>query len=374
MNITSSTDYENALAAIGICITARIPVLLWGNPGEGKTSMIESASQHGWHVETVIISQSEPSDLAGLPVVSATGEVNLAPPAWAKRLAAHDGPAICFFDEFSTAQPSLQAAALRILTHGDVGALRLPGSVSFVAAANPVDVAAAGWELAAPTASRFVHLDFAMPLDVFSDGVTTGHWPVLPVYRTQEEFAKRYRAEMALVAGFLRIRESQLSVTPNDVSSRGRAFPTPRTWEFAGRLVATAACLDAADDVIRLLVAGAIGESTAHEYLAWRANLDLPDPGELLERAVTIDFSTLRPDRIYVVLQSLLSALDHDSSDDRWMAALELCCQAADQAGIEPAIPAVRALMRPERRPNGVSVPSAIGVFVPVLTAAGLLP
>ncbi len=29
--------------------------------------------------------------------------------------------------------------------------------------------AAAGWELAAPTASRFVHLDWAMPYDVFAE-------------------------------------------------------------------------------------------------------------------------------------------------------------------------------------------------------------
>jgi len=80
------------------------------------------------------------------------GSVALAPPAWAQRLARVDGPSIAFFDEFSTASPALQAAALRPLTHFEVGSLQLPDTVSFVAAANPADVAAAGWELAAPTA------------------------------------------------------------------------------------------------------------------------------------------------------------------------------------------------------------------------------
>ncbi|NMO04294.1 hypothetical protein HH308_24035 [Gordonia sp. TBRC 11910] len=94
------STYHDTLDAIALCISTRIPVILWGNPGEGKTSMIESAAQRGWHVETVILSQSEPSDLAGLPVVSPRGDVVLAPPAWARRLAEHDGPAICFFDEF----------------------------------------------------------------------------------------------------------------------------------------------------------------------------------------------------------------------------------------------------------------------------------
>ena len=189
-------NYRHTLDALGLCVSAGIPAILWGNPGEGKTSMIESAAQNaGWMVETVILSQSEPSDLAGLPIVSGDGNVVLAPPAWAQRLAEHDGPAICFFDEFSTAAPSLQAAALRILTHRQVGRLQLPESVTFVAAANPVDVAAAGWELAAPTASRFVHVDYAMALDVFAQGSVTGRWPSLPTWDLPDDFAARVKRE-----------------------------------------------------------------------------------------------------------------------------------------------------------------------------------
>ena len=67
-------NYRHTLDALGLCVSAGIPAILWGNPGEGKTSMIESAAQNaGWMVETVILSQSEPSDLAGLPIVSGDG-------------------------------------------------------------------------------------------------------------------------------------------------------------------------------------------------------------------------------------------------------------------------------------------------------------
>jgi MoxR-like ATPase len=142
--VTSRIDYEHTLQALGICVSARVPVLLWGNPGEGKTAAVESARDLGWHVETVIITHSEPSDFAGLPVIGPDGAVSLAPPAWARRLATAGRPSIAFFDEFSTASPSLQAAALRPLTHYEVGALQLPETVAFVAAANPSDVAAAG--------------------------------------------------------------------------------------------------------------------------------------------------------------------------------------------------------------------------------------
>src|SRR5690606_27320687 len=90
MTIQTRDDYEHSLAALGICVTARIPVLLWGNPGEGKTATVESAKRHGWHVETVIITHFEPSDFAGLPIVSPSGQVTLAPSTWAVRLAEVD--------------------------------------------------------------------------------------------------------------------------------------------------------------------------------------------------------------------------------------------------------------------------------------------
>ena len=159
--------YAALLQALGVCIAARVPFLLWGSPGEGKTAVVESARENGWHVETLIVSHHEPSDFAGLPVVG-PGGVTLSPPAWARRLAEHDGPSIAFFDEWTTAAPAVQAAALRPLTHYEVGALRLPATVSFGAAANPTDVATAGWELAAPTANRFCHVDWVADLDTGS--------------------------------------------------------------------------------------------------------------------------------------------------------------------------------------------------------------
>ena len=161
---------------------------------------------------------------------------------------------------------------------------------------------------------------------------------------------------------------------PRDHASRSRSFPTPRTWEFAARLGALGQVVGVGEDAIRIAVAGAIGDATAHEFLAWKANLDLPDPHRLLDGAETIDFSTLRPDRIYVVLQSLVAVTaSDDGTDDRWTTAVTLCCQAADEAGIDPAVPAIRALVAPEQRPYGVAVPREIAVFGPALAMAGLL-
>lgn len=374
MTIRTRTDYDHAIQSLGICVSVRIPVLLWGNPGEGKTAAVESATLQGWHVETVIITHSDPSDFAGLPVVTSDGSVSLAPPAWAKRLADHDGPSIAFFDEFSTASPSLQAAALRPLTHYEVGSIQLPPTVSFVAAANPADVAAAGWELTAPTASRFVHLDWGMPYDVFAEGIITGQWPSLPVHREPEDYSRFLDEERVLVSGFLRARESQLSVIPADAEARGRAFPTPRTWDYASRLSSFARAVHASPDVRQLLVSGCVGEAAAHEYLRWVTTQDLVDPELLLNDPNVADFIDVRHDRVFVMLQAVLAAFSRQPTNERWQAAIEICALAAEQAGIDPAIPVIRSLMRPGLRPAGTVMPRSIKIFAPALALAGLLP
>jgi MoxR-like ATPase len=365
--------YTALLQALGVCIEARVPFLLWGSPGEGKTAVVESAREDGWHVETLIVSHHEPSDFAGLPVVG-PGGVTLSPPAWARRLAEHDGPSIAFFDEWTTAAPAVQAAALRPLTHYEVGALRLPATVSFGAAANPTDVATAGWELAAPTANRFCHLDWSMPVDVYVESLVSGSWPglMLPTADSHLRVANEVARARALVAGFVRVRQ-RLSAIPDDAAGRSRAFPTPRTWEYAARLLGTAWAADVGAEVQRLLVAGAVGAAAAHEFLVWVDAHELPDPEVVLADPGRDTFRGMRADRVFVTLQSVLSVVLADPTPQRWSAAVEACASAADEVGVDAAVPTVRSLVQPGVRPPGAALPPGIMTFRGALALAGML-
>jgi hypothetical protein len=363
------TGYEQVLAAMGVCVATRIPFLLWGDPGAGKTAVVESAVDSGWYVETLICSHYEPSDFAGLPVVNA-GRVSLAPPQWAVRVAEQLGPALVFFDEWTTASPAVQAAALRPLTHGEVGALRLPDRVSFGAAANPADVAASGWELAAPTANRFVHLDWTLPLEVFTESLVTGSWPRIRVPDLGDGYPQRLAARRAQVAAFLSVRSVGLSAIPKDAASRGRAFPTPRTWDYPARLLAAAD--GAQPETARLLVHGAIGAPTGHEFLTWLGSLDLPDPESLLADPGGDLLAGLRPDRVHVALQGMLAAVATRPTPARWEAGVGVCARAAELSGLDPAVPVVRSLLR--IRPARAALPSSLTVFRGPLALAGLLP
>ena len=94
------------LAVIEAAGRAGIAVCLWGDPGTGKSSLIRAlAAQQGMPCETVIGSLREPSDFAGLPVVTDTG-VRFEAPTWAKRLHQAEDGGYLFLDELSTATPT----------------------------------------------------------------------------------------------------------------------------------------------------------------------------------------------------------------------------------------------------------------------------
>lgn len=171
------------LEALALAVTANQPVLLWGEPGIGKSAGMEQlAAGLGLELETVIASVHEPSDFAGLPVVGddpAVTGVPMAPPDWAVRLA-RTGQGLLFFDELSSAPPAVQAALLRVVLERRVGSLRLPEAVRVVAAANPPSSAADGWHLSPPLANRFVHLPWTHDPRTVARGMA-GTWPALGV-------------------------------------------------------------------------------------------------------------------------------------------------------------------------------------------------
>lgn len=57
-------------------------------------------------------------------------------------------------DEISTAPPAVQAALLRVVLERVVGDLELPDGVAVIAAANPPEQAAGGWDLSATISRR----------------------------------------------------------------------------------------------------------------------------------------------------------------------------------------------------------------------------
>src|SRR5579883_460852 len=114
---------------LDVATQARVPVLLWGPPGVGKSAAIQRwAVDRGMRCWTVIASLREPSDFAGLPIVDPVDDdqvgrtirtVSFAPPRFAVEAAEHGG--VIFLDELTTAPPAVQAALLRAVIDRTLG-------------------------------------------------------------------------------------------------------------------------------------------------------------------------------------------------------------------------------------------------------------
>lgn len=357
---------STAAAALGVAVAAGTPVLLWGAPGTGKSSAVKAlADAQGWPCEIVIASIREPSDFAGLPVVL-NGGVHFAPPTWASNLAAAKR-GLLFLDEISTAPPAVQAALLRVVLERVVGDLRLPDEVSVVAAANPPDQAADGWDLSAPLANRFCHLHWAVEATAVAEGLAAG-FPTPVVPSLPAEWLGHDRRARAEMAAFLAIRPGLVSVPPTERASAGRAWPSPRSWEMAARLLAAARSSDAGPPVRAALVNGCVGEGPGIEFLSWLEELDLPDPELVLADPDGFDLPE-RGDRAYAVLTSVAAAVAADPTADRWAAGWRVMGRAARSA---PDVAAMAARMLARCRPEGSQAPAEAAEFLPLLRDAGL--
>ncbi|MFE9816032.1 MoxR family ATPase [Streptomyces sp. NBC_00236] len=329
---TTEPRPDTQLEALTLAVAADLPVLLWGEPGIGKSAALtQLAESLDLPLTTVIASVHEPSDFSGLPIVGddpAEQGVPMAPPDWAVRLV-RAGRGLLFLDELSTAPPAVQAALLRLVLERRIGALRLPPGVRIVAAANPRSSAADGWELSPPLANRFVHLQWVHDHEVVVRGLG-GTWPraTLPQL-APERFTEAVDFARRAVCGLLSARPALVHRLPSGETRRGGAWPSPRSWEMTLRLIAFATAADASRDVLSLLVRGAVGDGPGLELLASLDRMDLPDPEELLADPAGAELPE-RGDLRQAVLDGVVAAVRRTPEKARWDAAWALLVRALE--------------------------------------------
>lgn len=373
------SNFTDSQAALSVAIAARVPVLLWGAPGQGKTqSLYAIARENGMHLETVLASIREPSDFAGLPYV-VDGRTTLIAPDWAQRIkAASDNgqPSMLFFDELSTAAPASQAALLRVALERVAGDLYLGDDVAIVAAANPPAMAADGWDLPLPTSNRFVHLDWALDAETVRTGFALGwpevHIPTLDPDRVATEVARA----RTLVSAFLTRAPQMVTVIPSAASESNNGYPTPRSWEVASILYGYAVAAGIPATARRMLMNGTIGQGASAEFLAYIDALDLPDPEQVLADPASLQLSIEdRADRVYAIGVGVLGAVKGNLTEERWVAVGAVIARIVEGSHTDVAVSLGSAwiAMRPTDqmwRPN----PDHLTALIPVMTEAQMIP
>ena len=341
---------------------------LWGAPGTGKTSAIKAmADAAGLPCETVIAAIREPSDFSGLPVI-VDGVVRFAPPRWAERLA-EAGRGLLFLDEISTAPPAVQAALLRVVLERVVGDLELPEGIVVVAAANPPELAADGWDL-----TRAARQPLLPPrLDGRRHGVRAGHRRrvagagrprpagdvgAAPAAGTRPHLGLHQRAPGAHPrrAGRRRRCRSRLAVAP-DVGDGGPPLDGGRR---RGRVLRGARRRSSA-------APSATPPRCSSSRGSWRWTCPIPKPSSPTPRAWSSPTAATR--------RTPCSARSPPPSPPTRRSSggtPDGRCSPGPASGRPTSPPSPRA-SSPQCRPDGAPAPPEVKIFAPLLRDAGLL-
>jgi hypothetical protein len=358
-----------------------LPAIFEGEPGGGKTSVIENfGERHGLHTETIIGSIREPTDVGGLARLF-DDCFRLMPAGWAIDMVNKHPHGIVFLDELNTNVPAMQAALLRLATDGAVGELKLPPTVRVLAAMNKTADSANGWDLAPPLANRFGHFAWESPswqswsawlLGAEGQEVEVESAAAIEA-RVLKAFPEPFAKAKGLVTGFLKAQPSLLHRMPKSGSpDQSRAWPSPRTWELATRALAGAEVLKLTQTDSEELITAYVGVGPAAELIQYQTKADLPDPSDVLDEKVTFKHDPKRLDRTTAVLSACAAIIAPDKAPRRkeraevlWRYIEEVAKDAADVTVQAAGVLSTKGFI------TGKSAYAALAKLQPILAAAG---
>ncbi len=252
-------SYQQLLPLLEATLRADAPVLLRGHPGVGKSALaVELAHKLGLPLLDVRLAQKDPAELAGVYVPNPERTaLQLLPPDWAVQLAAR--PMLLFLDEINAAVTRLhQAAAYQMVLERRVGPLHFHRDSRVLAAGNLDEDRALATPLSTALNNRFMH--FRLRVDV-------ADWLLWARNQGLHEPICRYMAAMGGRNGQYLYRN-----TGED------AFPTPRSWAQAARLLPKAP--KAAHGA---LLTACVGATAAEQFLEWQRVAVHADPLAILD-------------------------------------------------------------------------------------------
>lgn len=360
------------------------PLLLWGEPGVGKTHIVKAiAKSMGLFYNRISPAERGEGQFGVVPVPQPDGYLGYPAPAWVLDLVKGG---VLFVDEISTAPPALQAPLLGLVQLRTLGLHVFDPRVRVLGAANETIDAAGGWDLAPALANRFGHLSFdGLSSDDWAVGLLSGFAAGDDATQAFDVAAEETRVLAAWpgaiaqargeIAGFIRRHPDLLHKRPEKAAaSSSRAWPSRRSVEYATDMLASAHVQGLTDSEREELMAAFVGNAWVREYVSWRVNLDLPDPADILDGRATFTHDVRRLDRTMTVLgacAALVVPANAVKRTERATACWNLIGTLLKDAS-DCAIPAARALLKAKAVGQGRAMTDVLGKVNATLVAAGL--
>lgn len=309
-------------------------LLLHGPPGSRKTAIMRQLAfvlgiffyslkpgakgQGGFGVTPVPI-EIEGSDGKKYMILSFPG------PDWVANQ--RGKPMLVLVDEMNTAAPALQAPLLGLTQEKEIGSDHLDPRHRVFGATNSVEDAAGGWDLAPAIANRLGHIDWPdPPVDEWAEYMIRGavndeRDPVdieAEEERVLQAWPHAWAAATGIITSYVKANRSIFRDQPPKHDNRSsRAWASPRTWEYAIRMLATSTIHKLNEEETDLLLGAYVGDKVAAELGTFRNQKDLVDPAQLLEGEVQFKHDPFRLDRTAVTINSCAALVSPQQAENR---------------------------------------------------------
>jgi len=268
------------------CVTKDdLPVMLWGVPGVGKSSIVKQvAASLDMDVTDVRLSLLAPTDFL-LPFPNKEDKsIELYYPKFFPK----GGRGIFLLDEINGASTMVQGQAYQLVLDRKLGTYKLPDGWAIVAAGNRMMDRGVTYKMPAPLSNRLLHLEIEPDLNAWKD------------------WAFKNNIDTSVIS-FLNSQPQYLYLMPD--TPEIKAFPSPRSWEMASKIMQFDKSFEA--------IAATVGEGAAAALTGFLAVFGkIPDPESILEGSIK-KLPVESNDIYFAVAGSLLTALKKNYTKER---------------------------------------------------------
>ncbi len=265
------------------------PIHIWGQPGIGKSQIVkEVANEEEVDLIDIRLAQRDATDLRGIPAIVDGKAVWLAP---AELPTDPDWHGFVLYNELTSAPPLVQAAAYQAILDRKISLYSFPKGAYQLAAGNRQEDRAVVFRMSTALANRFIHIDFEVNIDDWID------WAMSHTINPNIIAYIKWKGD-ALCPKF-------------DPDASEKAFTTPRTWEFASRVLAMAE-----PRLVPTLLEGTIGRGQAATFMSFlKLQTELPNLDDIMSGKS--DFVPIKNDLRFAIVGGLVARVKQDIHYER---------------------------------------------------------